>query len=167
MRPLIHNNTVSLPDEQYWYTNLQCVWMHVNRSGYFRLQKVYLEVSMIKKNLFCVIPPFPLPLTSSDSHAVLLSWSNVQDLGYLIHLGCIHSFCAYFTYKLVSFVSLFSFPCSRHGKVKESNSGLWGLLPCSSLPLTCVSWFYWTSWEGCQMTCMEILMRLMGHQEKY
>lgn len=31
--------------------------MHVNRSGYFRLQKVYLEVSMIKEYPFCSLPP--------------------------------------------------------------------------------------------------------------
>lgn len=54
----LHPGQACVPSTwDYQNIDLWCVWMHFNRRAYFRLQKVYLEVNMIKE-----YPFFPSPL---------------------------------------------------------------------------------------------------------
>lgn len=142
----LHPGQACVPSPwDYQNIDLWCVWMHFNRRAYFRLQKVYLEVNMIKE-----YPFFSFPSRQALSPE-LFSWSNLQDLCHLIHLGCIHSFCLCFTCNLVFFVSLFSCLSSRHGKLKELNSGFSLVLLCprvSEFYGKFATWHVWKSWWG-------------------
>lgn len=133
----------SMTPSQLWFV---CVSMHFNRRVYFSLQKVYLEVSMIKEYPFFIIFPF---LSRQALSPELFSWNKtLQDLFYLTHLGCIHSFCLYFTSNLVFFVSLFSCLSSRHRKLKELNSVSSFILLCLSFVTSLPQGILWKSWWG-------------------